>query len=166
MPFAMPKLDPTAPRLRLSGDAVLPTGNTMPRRNTAGVPARAHAPFAAAQPTPRPPDLTTADPRWVFAVRAASALTPASGGILPPERRQRLTKDAAALGLRPFDAALIIAIVQDAARTGRDPLGGHTADQLALIRPAPARRTAPPDTLMLVVATIAVLVALAAIALR
>lgn len=156
-----PAPDPTAPRLRLSGDPVLPRVNTLPRSNTAPA-----SPFAQALPAPRPPGLTPADPRWVFAVRAAAAITPSSGGVLPPERRQRLNKDAAALGLRPFDAALIIAIVQDAARTGRDPLGGHTADQLALIRPAPARRPSSADTLMLMAATVAVLLAFAVLAMR
>ena len=163
---AMPLPDPTAPRLRLSGDPTLPRVNTLPRGNTAPASPFVHAQFAQALPTPRPPELAPADPRRVFALRAAAAITPSSGGVLPPERRQRLNKDAAALGLRPFDAALIIAIVQDAARTGRDPLGGHTADQLALIRPVPARRPSSADTLMLMVATVAVLLAFAAIALR
>ncbi len=41
---------------------------------------------------------------------------------------------APVLGLRPFDAGLIIAIVQDAARCGSGPLDATTERSLSLIR--------------------------------
>jgi hypothetical protein len=55
--------------------------------------------------------------------------------LLTPDRRRRLVTLATKMGLRPFDAALIIAIVQDAARAG-EPLTGEAQDRLAMIRPA------------------------------
>ncbi len=58
------------------------------------------------------------DPRWVLAVRCAEAL---QGAVLPPEKRQRLVDLGKRLGLSPFDANLVIAIVQDQARRGYAP---------------------------------------------
>jgi hypothetical protein len=58
------------------------------------------------------------DPRWVLAVRTAESL---QGTILAPERRERLVRIGKMLGLTPFDANLIIAIVQDQARRGFEP---------------------------------------------
>jgi hypothetical protein len=60
-------------------------------------------------------DLNPVDPRWVLAVRAYSQL---QGSALPYDRRQRVLQTARALGVRPFDANVIIAIVQDHARRG------------------------------------------------
>lgn len=62
------------------------------------------------------PELRPTDPRWVLAARAYSQL---QGTTLTPERRRRVLKIANQLGVRPFDASVIIAIVQDHARTGR-----------------------------------------------
>lgn len=42
--------------------------------------------------------------------------------ILPPSARAELLTSAERLGLRPFDAALLIAVVQDRLRRGDDPL--------------------------------------------
>lgn len=58
------------------------------------------------------------DPRWVFAARVASQLEGGHAAVLRPERRERLLKTARLLGLRAFDASLVIAMVQDAARRG------------------------------------------------
>jgi len=58
------------------------------------------------------------DPRWVLAVRCAEQL---QGAILSPERRERLIELGRVLGLSPFDANLVIAIVQDQARRGYPP---------------------------------------------
>ncbi len=58
------------------------------------------------------------DPRWVLAVRCAEAL---QGAVLPPDKRQRLVDLGKRLGLTPFDANLVIAIVQDQARRGYAP---------------------------------------------
>ena len=61
------------------------------------------------------PSLEPTDPRWVLAVRAYSQL---QGTTMTPERRQRMIRTARTLGVRPFDANLVIAIVQDHARRG------------------------------------------------
>lgn len=73
--------------------------------------------------------LNPTDPRWVLAVRAYSQL---QGSTLTPERRERVMKTADQLGIRPFDANLVIAIVQDHARTGLDL--GEAQPTLALLR--------------------------------
>ena len=57
-------------------------------------------------------------------------------GLLRPENRRRVLETAKLLGLRAFDANLIIAIVQDAARTGDDPLGGEVQSRLQMVAPA------------------------------
>lgn len=76
------------------------------------------------------------DPRWVMAVRTAEQL---QGAILSPEKRERLIKLGKTMGLSPFDANLIIAIVQDQARRGCQPTACPLAGeaQLAMI-PAPS----------------------------
>ena len=58
------------------------------------------------------------DPRWVLAVRTAEAL---EGSVLAPQKRERLVRLGKVLGLSPFDANLVIAIVQDQARRGYAP---------------------------------------------
>jgi hypothetical protein len=55
------------------------------------------------------------DPRWALAVRARAQL---QGGLMTPERRRRVMRTARALGIRPFDASVIIALMQDQARRG------------------------------------------------
>jgi hypothetical protein len=77
-----------------------------------------------------------ADARWVLAVRTATLLEGGRAAILRPERRERLVGMATRLGLRTFDAALVIAIVQDSARSGRPALGRETENRLALVRAA------------------------------
>jgi hypothetical protein len=77
--------------------------------------------------------LEPTDPRWVLAARAYSQL---QGSTLSPERRDRVMRSAKTLGIRPFDANVIIAIVQDQARRGQTL--GSTQPMLELIdRPAP-----------------------------
>lgn len=90
--------------------------------------------------------LAAQDPRWVLAVRTASALEGGRAAILPPIRRERLMVLASRLGLRPFDASLVIAIVQDAARAG-EPLQA-TEPRLAMLRPPEAPRTVSPWVLL------------------
>lgn len=106
------------------------------------------------------------DPRWVLAARAASTLEGGRAAILTPENRRRLMDLAARMGLRPFDASLVIAIVQDAARTGRDPgalaLGRGVADRLRFVAAAsPLER--PRDVLVPLIVSV-VLAAVAFIA--
>ncbi|MEL7474250.1 MAG: hypothetical protein AAGK04_13110 [Planctomycetota bacterium] len=91
--------------------------------------------------------MNPSDARWVLAIRVAHALDSLQGGALAPERREKLIRLATNMGLRSFDANLIIAIVQDAARTS--PLAKistpaaalHTEqvmDRLAMVPPAGA----------------------------
>lgn len=60
--------------------------------------------------------LNPTDPRWVVAVRTYSQL---QGSTLTPERRRHVQSTASLLGVRPFEANVIMAIVQDHARHGR-----------------------------------------------
>lgn len=78
------------------------------------------------------PVLESRDPRWVLALRTAEAL---EGPILRPEKRQRLLRLGRVMGLSPFAANLVIAVVQDRARrgVGRDELTHAAAADLALI---------------------------------
>ncbi len=78
--------------------------------------------------------LDPADPRWVLAARAYSQL---QSGALSPERRERVMRTSRHLGIRPFDANLIIALVQDHARSGRDLSSAHGV--LRLVQ-SPARK--------------------------
>lgn len=146
----MPKHSSTAPSLRLVNTGASPEritsspGNTARKRRVAAPPAPRPGAGASADPlraladarTPRTSptsDLQATDARWVFAVRVSKALEPGPEPALPPDRRRRLMSIAKALGLRPFDANLIIAIVQDAARSG-EPLSGSVEERLGLVR--------------------------------
>jgi hypothetical protein len=81
------------------------------------------------------PALAPTDPRWVLAVRAYGQL---QGTAMTPERRQRVMRTAEHLGVRPFDASVIIAVVQDHARRGETL--GDAAPTLALLhKPEPPR---------------------------
>lgn len=80
--------------------------------------------------------LSSDDARHIFAARVAESLQGGRAAVLPPHTRRNLLTLASVVGLRPFDANLLIAIVQDAARTGRSPLDADTARQLAFVRPA------------------------------
>jgi hypothetical protein len=82
------------------------------------------------------------DPRWMLATRTASEL---DGEILRPERRDELVHFGKSLGLTPFDANLIIAIVQDQARRGCPPdhCPAAAESQLAIVtlpQPKPFNR--------------------------
>lgn len=79
--------------------------------------------------------LSALDPRWIFAVQVSKSLDGGRAAILSPERRQRLLGDAARLGLRLFDANLVIAVVQDGARTGEGALSHGAESRLRLVRP-------------------------------
>jgi hypothetical protein len=87
------------------------------------------------------PSLEPTDPRWVLAARAYSQL---QGSTMTPERRQRVMRTARLLGVRPFDANLVIAIVQDRARRGENL--AEAAPTLTLIRKPPRRRAPSPTT--------------------
>lgn len=67
--------------------------------------------------------LAAEDARVVFALDVERSLEGGKAAALRPERRERLVAGAVKRGMRPFDANLVIAIVQDAARRG-EPLSG------------------------------------------
>ena len=85
--------------------------------------------------------ITATDARWVLAARVAHELEGGKLAMLRPHRRASIDRLAVTLGLRPFDAQLIIAIVQDNARTTGSPLGHTVVDRLSLVRPASSSPT-------------------------
>lgn len=76
------------------------------------------------------------DARWVFARRVAEQLEGGVAAILTPQRRAALLATATRVGLRPFDANLVIALVQDGRRSGRGALNPEVERSLTLIQPA------------------------------
>jgi hypothetical protein len=80
--------------------------------------------------------LSADDARWILAAQAAATLEGGRLAMLRPERRRALVSVATKIGLRPFDASLVIAIVQDAARCGERPLGDGASQRLRLVRAA------------------------------
>ncbi|MCB9846411.1 MAG: hypothetical protein H6811_10555 [Phycisphaeraceae bacterium] len=88
--------------------------------------------------------LQPSDARWVLAARVAQSLDGQRAGLLPPERRRRLVAQGVSMGLREFDANLVIAVVQDGARTGEGALSRNVEQRLTLIRnPRSDARTQP-----------------------
>ena len=85
------------------------------------------------------PTLDPTDPRWVLAARAHSQL---QGTTLTPERRQRVLRNARQLGVPPFEANVIIALVQDHARRGTSL--SAAADTLKMLRDPRADRKSHP----------------------
>lgn len=76
-------------------------------------------------------ELSAGDARAIFALRVGELLDGGRAAILTPENRRRLVDLGQRLGLRAFDANLVIAIVQDGARRGESADGA--------IRESPAR---------------------------
>ena len=81
------------------------------------------------------PDLDPTDPRWVLAMRAYTQL---QGSALTFDRRERLMRNAKCMGVRPFDASMILAIVQDRARRGGSL--SDVAGTVAMLEPPVRRR--------------------------
>jgi hypothetical protein len=79
----------------------------------------------------RAPTLDPDDPRWRLASETALAL---QGTVLPFEDRRRLLALAQRLGIRAFDANLIVAVVQDRARRG-EPIATGAATIAMVPRP-------------------------------
>jgi len=79
------------------------------------------------------------DARIAFALRVAERLDGGRAAILTPETRRRLLHASSKMGLEPFDASLVIAIVQDAARRGETTDEPMTAGRLKLVKPAKRR---------------------------
>ena len=106
----------------------------------ASEPGRVAAPTArdrqnVAQANRESSTIGSVDARWIFATQVAASLEGGRTGLLRPDRRRELVVKADQLGLRAFDANLVIAIVQDAAREGR-ALSPDAQDRLTLVRPA------------------------------
>jgi hypothetical protein len=84
-------------------------------------------------------NLSADDARWAFAVTVSQSLQGGRTAALPPAARERLLGTAGRMGLRPFDANLVIAIVQDGARSGEGALAAPVAGRLMLVRPPGAQ---------------------------
>ncbi len=88
--------------------------------------------------------VTKADACTIMAATVARSLEGGQAAILRPERRRNLVAAAGALGVRPFDANLLIAAVQDRVRRGEDPQGAAIATMLSRPSgPALPRRAVP-----------------------
>jgi hypothetical protein len=136
-----------APALRLVNSERALRTPPLPRAHSAAWRIRSEN-RAAARIDPR-------DARWVVAVSAARSIEGGLAAILPPDRRRRLISMAVALGLREFDANLVIAIVQDAARAGLPALGRTTEERLGLVKAAATvrERSAPASPQLLLLAS-------------
>lgn len=133
----MPRIASSAPTLRLVNGEPSPAGAPLPERDARRAQAVAAENRAAAA-------LSVDDARVIFAAEVAGQLQGGLVALLTPERRRRLVARAEGLGLRPFDANLIIAIVQDRARGGEFDSGAEEDVRLGMIRPAgEARRGSP-----------------------
>jgi len=75
------------------------------------------------------------DARWELAREVEGSIEGGKAAIIRPEVRRRLVTTATERGLRPFDANLVIAIVQDGARRG-EHLDEVVAGRLAFVGPA------------------------------
>ena len=87
--------------------------------------------------------MSALDPRWALAVRTNTLLQGGRAAILPPESRRFLISLGKDINLRPFDSNLVIAIVQDAARAGYDPLGAEARMRLKMV-PEPRKEQDQP----------------------
>jgi hypothetical protein len=81
-----------------------------------------------------PASMSALDPRWVLAVQVYREIEGGRAAIITPDARRRLMLVGRRLCLRPFDTSLVIAIVQDAARRGEDPLGPMSVSRIRLVR--------------------------------
>ncbi len=81
--------------------------------------------------------LPALDPRWILAVQAMREMQGGRAAVVTPEARRRLMLVGRRLGLRAFDTSLVIAIVQDGARRGEDPLGSEANARLRLVGAEP-----------------------------
>lgn len=96
--------------------------------------------------------LTDTDARLLFARRVSDALEGGRAAILPAPRRDNLRKLAVRLGMTDFDASLVTAIVQDAARRGEEIESDPVKGRLSLVRPA--RKAVSNDLVMRVAASL------------
>lgn len=135
---------PTHPVLRLITTDVPKKHRSSPLRNdVASEDARAHS-FSIAHEQVRAENASAAasmsalDPRWILAVQVSREVQGGAAAVITPESRRRLVSTGRRLGLRPFDSNLVIAMVQDSARSGEDPLGKDVVARLRMVNPEPA----------------------------
>ncbi|TVQ33527.1 MAG: hypothetical protein EA376_02190 [Phycisphaeraceae bacterium] len=125
----------TSPSLRLIGADRPGSDGARRRALEIGEALRRRAVARANQAAARLPE---SDARMLFAASVAQSLDGGRAAILTPDRRERLVENARRMGMRAFDANLIIAIVQDDARRGGRGAQGETA-RLITIVPGPKR---------------------------
>ncbi len=105
--------------LRLVNDADAPA---IPASRTRNTDTRRPGPARnIAQANARAAAMSPEDARWIFAEQVRDSLQGGRAAILPPDRRRELVAAGMKSGLRPFDANLVIAIVQDDVRSGVTP---------------------------------------------
>jgi hypothetical protein len=100
------------------------------------------------------PNLSHADPCWQLASEVSLAL---DGDVLAPATRRQLLERAGRLGVRQFDANLLIALVQDRARRGETIEAG--SNPIALINQRVAPRLADPMPFVLFATAIGLAIA-------
>ena len=74
------------------------------------------------------------DARWVMALDVWNTIEGGRAAMIAPSKRRELIAAGVARGMREFDANLVIAIVQDAARRGESPLSRETEFCLKLVK--------------------------------
>lgn len=146
--------------LRLAGDGVAPGRRVSPRGGAAGTrgAVRGAARRIGAE-NARAAGLSPTDARWVLALRVAAGLEGGAAAVLPPERRRRLVAQGAVLGLREFDSNLVIAIVQDAVRSGEGATSAQVEGRLGMVRAPGGGRERASGADVLVQMVLAVLLA-------
>lgn len=136
---------PLRPALRIAGQAG--------RERDRVTPAIAAAQEAIARETRLASGMQADDARWVFARRVAENLDGGKAAILTPEKRGRLLATARRVGLRDFDANMVIALVQDARRAGAGALNPEVERSLLMLRPAEPRKGVP-DAVRFLIASV------------
>ncbi|MGP1308971.1 MAG: hypothetical protein ACTS27_02100 [Phycisphaerales bacterium] len=111
----------------------------------------------------RASSLEPSQAREILTMRVADMLQGGRAAVLTHERRARALRIARILGVRDFDAHLIIAVVQDRARRGEIAVADAEppADQPAQSRRSPRVRLSTDLSVMLLQAAAAVLLAAA-----
>lgn len=84
------------------------------------------------------------DARWVFAREVSDSLEGGRAAILPPGRRRELVAAGVRRGLRPFEANLVIAMVQDHARESGAGLARDRLPWLGMVRAPGSPAGIPP----------------------
>lgn len=73
------------------------------------------------------------DARWTVAVATAMALQGGRAALITSEKRAEISQLATRSGLRPFDASLVMGIVQEAVRSGEPALSVGVQSRLKLV---------------------------------